>query len=184
MAHPPNGPRDRPGRPPRIDRPCGSVGDALGPRHSGRAFVVAAVLTVLLIWGLLALAFRDWRVRYRARADFGRHAVAAAIDPLASSVPPGVSPPEWRRAVDATHAMLVEVATSGRLDRPQLEALRADLARRVAGARPETARAVLAGIWDAMESKTRLRDPTRRPELAAGPRDASAAPPGPASRAR
>jgi hypothetical protein len=164
MAHEPDGPHG-PARPFRIDRPFGAAFDALGPRHSGRVFVIAAVLTIVLIWGLLYLVFRDWRARYRERADFGRREVATAVDPLAELVPPGVASAEWRRAVEATHAMLAEVTTSGRLDLPQMQALRDDLARRVAGARPETARAVLAGLWEEMESKTRLRDQTRRPEI-------------------
>jgi hypothetical protein len=164
MTHEPDGPPG-PARPHRPHRPSGAAADALGTRHSGRMFVIAAVLTILLIWGVLYLVFRDWRVRYRERADFGRREVATVVDPLADRVPPGIAPAEWRRAVGATHAMLVEVTASGRLDRPQMQALRDDLARHVAGARPETVRAVLAGIWKEMESKTRLRDQTRRPEL-------------------
>lgn len=147
--------------------------DPLGARHSGRVFVMAAVVTILLIWGGLNLAFRDWRADYRERATFGRTAVATAVDPLAGLVPPGVPPAEWRRAVDATRALLVEVTASGRLGLPQMRTLRDDLARHVARARarPETARAELARIWDEMEAQAKLRDETHRPELLSGPRD-------------
>jgi hypothetical protein len=163
MTHEPDGPAG-PARPYRVDRPAGAA-EGMGARHSGRAFVTAAVVTILLIGGGLSLAFHHWRAGYRARADFGRSAVASAVVPLAEQVPPGVPPTQWRRAVDQTRALLVEVTASGRLDRPQMQALRDDLARRVAGARPETARAELARIWDEMEAKTLLRDATRRPEL-------------------
>src|SRR3982750_2690686 len=86
--------------------------DALGPRHSGRVFVTAAALTVLLIWGLLSLAFLDWRSRYRARAAFGRREVAPVVDPLFAMVPPGVAPDDWRGAVATTRLMLEEVTAS------------------------------------------------------------------------
>jgi hypothetical protein len=139
--------------------------------RSGRVFVTAAGVTILLIAGGLSLAFRAWRADYRARADFGRRAVAAAVDPLAELVPPDVPAASWRRAVGATRALLVEVSASGRLDWARLRALRADVARRVARARRETARAELAGIWDQVQAKAILRDRSRRPELLGGPPD-------------
>ena len=39
--------------------------------HSGRWFVLAAGMTVLVIWGTLYLVFRDWRAKYRERALYG-----------------------------------------------------------------------------------------------------------------
>ena len=145
--------------------------------RSGRVVVTTAGVTLLLIAGGLSLSFRAWRTRYLERAEFGRLAVATAVDPLAAVVPAGVPPARWIEAVGATHALLVEVTASGRLEWGQIRALRADVARRVARARPTTARAELAGIWDHIETKTKLRDQTRRPELLGGPPDPAARPP-------
>src|SRR5579862_7141410 len=62
------------------------------PAYSGRRFITVGVLSVLILWGLLYLAFRDWRERYRERAAFGKNYVATAIDPLAKIIPPGTDP--------------------------------------------------------------------------------------------
>src|SRR4051812_6861741 len=82
------------------------------PGRSGRRVVVMVVLLVLVTWGGLYLAFRDWRARYRARALYGATQVATAIDPMAESVPPGPPPDAWRDAVSETHAMLVTLTPS------------------------------------------------------------------------
>jgi hypothetical protein len=116
--------------------------------HSGRRAVIAAVLMIMVLAGGLALAFRDWRIRYRTRADFGARQVASAIDPLAELVPPGISQRAWRRTVAEAHAMLVTLTASNMLDLSDMSALRADLIARVRRARPETARAELATLWD------------------------------------
>src|SRR6185437_12122738 len=81
------GPGDaRPGRRVRVDRSVG--GEAMpAPMSvkrregagSGRVFVTAAVIAVLVLWGSLYLAFRQWRARYRERAAFGAAKVAAAV---------------------------------------------------------------------------------------------------------
>jgi hypothetical protein len=153
--------------------------EALGPRHDGRWFVTLGVLTLIVLWAALYVAFRDWRARHRALAEFGREAVAPTVDPLAKLRPPGVDPTEWVSAVADTHAMLVVVTSSGLLDRPRLEALRAELGQRVAGATPETAVATLRAIWDDMEARAgpiltresqRPPHPPRRPELLGGAR--------------
>jgi hypothetical protein len=39
--------------------------------HSGRRFVVVAVIVVLLTWGGLYLAFQRWRENYRERVALG-----------------------------------------------------------------------------------------------------------------
>ncbi len=116
--------------------------------HSGRRAVITGVLATMVLAGGLALAFREWRVRYRARADFGATQVATAIDPLAGVVPPEVSKTEWRRTVAEAHSMLVTLTASNLLDLSDMRALRADLAQRVDRARPQTARADLAALWD------------------------------------
>jgi hypothetical protein len=145
---------------------------------SGRVLVTSAVLVVLVLWGSLYLAFRQWRSRYQERAAFGARYVAAAIDPLAEVVPAGeipagirvaactgastlitamlpsdVSPDTWRQAVDETHTMLVTVTAANILDLSQMRALRCQIASRVAGARPETSRATLAALWDDLEDQ-------------------------------
>jgi hypothetical protein len=118
---------------------------------SGRVFVAVAVVVVLVVWGSLFLAFRQWKARYRERAELGAAVVARAIDPLAAIVPTGENPQEWRAAVAETHAMLDTVTASNLLDRPGLAILGQQIAARVAAARPETARATLRQVWDEME---------------------------------
>ena len=139
---------------------------------SGRRFVIAAALVMAVTWGGLYLIFRDWRAHHRELAAYGREQVAAAIDPLADLRPPGVEPEEWRTAVALTRKMLEDVTASGLMDRPGLDALRADLEGRVAGsrARPERALGVLAGIWEDMGRKTKLSDKLIRPKLLERPR--------------
>ena len=138
----------------------------LGRPFSGRAFVVAAVATILALWGGLYLAFANWRAGIEERIAFGRAEVVPAIGPLADAVPPGVDPAEWAAAIEATRALLVEVVGTGRLDRPAMIALRDNLADRAGRARPETARAVLAGIWDDMTARLgRIRGDLGRPAL-------------------
>jgi hypothetical protein len=135
-------------------------------RHSGRRFVIGAIVAILAIWGTLYLAFRDWRARHNALADFGRQEVAAAVDPLAEAVPPGVSPAEWREAVADTHRAIAEVMAYG-LSRASMVELRDDLALRVARARPETSRDTLSRIWDETAGLAKLREGTRKPKLLA-----------------
>ena len=49
--------------------------------HSGRRFVVVAVIVVLLTWGALYLAFQRWRANYRARVAYGTSNVVPAVGP-------------------------------------------------------------------------------------------------------
>ncbi len=126
---------------------------AAGEGHSGRRFVAVSVLTILIVWGILYLVFRDWRVRHRTRAAFGASQVASQVDRLAPMVPEGVSPEEWREAVEQTHELLVHLTGANLLDQAGMERLRDELAARVADAQPENARAVLASIWDDMQAR-------------------------------
>jgi hypothetical protein len=123
--------------------------------HSGRRLVVVAGLTILLLWGLLYVIFRDWLARYRARASFGATQVVPVIDGLADAVPPGVDPGDWRAAVRETHAMLRTVTASNLLDLQQMQSLRTELEQTVVRARthPETARDELAGVWNMMADR-------------------------------
>jgi hypothetical protein len=153
----------------RIDRrPGGASAKVLGGAHSGRLFLVAAALGLLVVSGALGLMFRDWRARYRALADYGARQVAPTIDALADHVPPGVKPKQWEDAVSDTHAMLVAVTGAGLLDRQRMEALRSEVAARVAHAEADPGSAVyeLARLWDDMEAKAGpilLRDTSRPP---------------------
>ncbi len=134
----------------RIDATAGGMSPSpdLPAGRSGRRVVIVGVRLVLVTWGGLYLAFRDWRARYRARALYGAMHVATAIDPMAAAVPAGVPPEAWRDAVSETRAMLVTVTSSNLLDMAALRSLRDEVAARVGRARPETARAELAGLWD------------------------------------
>ena len=135
--------------------------------HSGRRAVIAVVLAIMVLAGGLALAFRDWRIRYRARAAFGARQVATAIDPLAEVVPPGISRRAWHQTVADAHAMLVTLTASNMLDLTDMYALRADLAARVRSARPESARADLAALWEELARRAgpNLVKRHPRPEL-------------------
>jgi hypothetical protein len=118
------------------------------PGHSGRRVVIVGMAVLLVLAGTLALIFQDWRVHYRARAAYGASQVATAIDGLAQVIPPDVSRDAWSRCVAEAHAMLVTLTASNMLDLHEMRVLRSDLAARVARARPETARAELAALWE------------------------------------
>ena len=98
--------------------------------HSGRRLVTVAVLSILILWGSLYLAFRDWQGRFRERAAFGKNHVATAIDPLAQVVPTGVDPTEWRQAVQTTHDMIVTLTGSNVLSLDEMKSLRGELTER------------------------------------------------------
>ncbi|CAN5809542.1 hypothetical protein BH23PLA1_BH23PLA1_42990 [soil metagenome] len=136
-------------------------------RVSGRAFVAAAVVTILVGWGVLYLTFSTWREGVEQRIELGKAEVLPAIEPLSSKVPPGVEPGDWNEAIEATRELLILVIGTGRLDAPGLLALRDDLAGRSKRARPETAIAELSRIWDEMTRRylVRLRGDLRRPAL-------------------
>jgi len=157
----------------RIDATAGGMPPSsdLPPGRSGRHVVISGVLLVLVTWGGLYLAFRDWRARYRARALYGESHVATAIDPMAAAVPDGVPPEAWRDAVSETHAMLVTVTASNLLDMAALRSLRGKVAMRAARARPETALSELAGLWDdTLDRAGPLLDRHPRPKLLPPPR--------------
>ncbi len=120
---------------------------------SGRRFVIAGVVTVLLIWGAVSLGFRAWRANYEALAAYGATEVAPVIDSLADRVPPGIDPAAWRQAVADTHAMLLALTGASLLDRPAMEALRAEISALVARSTPETAQHDLTGLWEDLERK-------------------------------
>jgi hypothetical protein len=134
---------------------------------SGRRFVIAGLLATLVIVGAVYLAFLDWRTRYRALAEFGATEIAPLVDPLAVRVPQGIDPLAWRRAVDDTHAMLVALTGAGVLDRPQIEAMRVEIASRAARATPATARGELIALWDDLE---RRAGPVLAPDVGPPPR--------------
>ena len=142
----------------RFDRPRQGGADTSngeaggGSSISGRRFVTAAVVAVLVLWGSLGLAFRHWRDGYRARQAYGERIVVAAIEPLAEVTPAGVDPAAWRNAVVATRAMLKTVTDSNVLDLDRMRALGSRVDARVRSSRPENARAQLAAIWDDAES--------------------------------
>ena len=138
----------------RFDEPPGSAGpDVLGPRRSGRRFVIVGVSVVLAVAVGLGLAFRAWKAHQLALAEFGAREVAPVVDPLAERVPTGVEKAEWGRVVAQGHRLLVALTGSGALDRGRLEALRDELRERIAEARPETAAFVLNAIWTDLEDR-------------------------------
>lgn len=120
----------------------------LSPTHSGRRLVTVAVCSILILWGSLYLAFREWRARFHERVAYGKKHVAPAVDPLGHIVPPDVDPIKWRRAVRETHDMIVTLTGSNVLTLDGMKDLENELTMRIARAQPETARAELAAIWD------------------------------------
>jgi hypothetical protein len=164
----------------------GLVTAEAGRGHSGRRFVVVAVVVVLFTWGGLYLAFQRWRAAYRERAAWGASHVVSAIDPLKEIAPPGVEPADWRNAVDETHGMLLTVVASNLLDLHDMDKLRLELDQSVSRirVRPETAQTELAAIWNTLADRAEFlfqdsKDPTRdrhvRPKILP-PRPAKASP--------
>jgi hypothetical protein len=138
--------------------------------------VLVAGATILILWGMLFLAFRDWRSRYYIRATFGATQVAPMIDSLAEFVPAGLDPQGWRNAVRETHEMLADVTSANLLSLEQMESLRDELLATVhrARAHPETASHELAGVWNAMSDRAEFllkegasgrRKPHTRPSI-------------------
>ena len=126
--------------------------DGGGFFRSGRVFVTALVLVVLVVWGTLNLVFRQWRAGYRERAAYGERVVVAPVEPLALVVPKGEDPEAWRSAVDETRAMLKTLIGSNVLDVNRMRALGERISSEVRTARPDDARAHLSAIWDAAEA--------------------------------
>jgi hypothetical protein len=133
-----------------------------GRDYSGRRFVLSAAVGVALLWGGLYALFYQWRAQYLVRASFGATRVAPAIDGMGTIAPPGVPRDDWEDAVRRTHALVVTLTDSNLLSIPQMEDLRAELLRSVdrALAKPETALAELAAVWDSLADRAAfvLRD--------------------------
>jgi len=145
------------GRSPRVrNRGAGTAAIPwLGPGHSGRRFVILALIAFLIVSGALYLVFREWRAWYRARAAYGASQVAPAIDAFAELNPPDLSPREWRDAVARTHELLVTVTASNLLGLTEMRELRGELQRAAARAQDQPATAVgeLAAVWDDMAER-------------------------------
>jgi hypothetical protein len=85
--------------------------------------------------------------------------VVPAIDPLAEVAPPDAEPTAWRDAVGQTHAMLLSLAGTNQLSIEAMKLRRAKIEHLVnqACARPETAVAKLAVIWNESNKLTDLQ---------------------------
>ena len=120
---------------------------------SGRRFVIAGVIGILLVWGAVLLGFRAWRAQYEALAAYGATQIAPLVDPLADHTPPGVDPVAWRQSVADTHAMLLALTGSAMLEQPMMETLHSEIAALVARSTPLTAQRELTTLWDNLERK-------------------------------
>ena len=109
--------------------------------------MVVFILAIMAIGVALFLSFRGWRARQRARAAFGALRVAPAIDPLLEIEPTLISRNDWRDAVLDTRELLQSATGANLLDRPGMEALREDVARRVSATKPATALTDLLRLW-------------------------------------
>lgn len=115
--------------------------------------MIVAVFSILILWGSLYVAFREWRTRFRERAAYGKQHVATAVDPLGQIVPGDVKPTEWQAAVRETHDMIVTLTGSNILTLNDMKDLESELTVRTARARPETARAELTAIWNDLRQR-------------------------------
>ncbi len=133
----------------------GAQTDTLAKGHSGRRFVLVAGALLLVIWGVLFLVFRDWKMRYQQRAAYGAAQVVPVIDRLATFVPPGIDPDDWRDAVHQTRAMLTTVVGSNLLDIEEMDRLQTELDQctRRAQTNPASARDELASIWNKLADR-------------------------------
>lgn len=120
---------------------------------SGRRFVIFGCIGVVLVWGVLYLAFQAWKSHYEELATFGRTEVAASIEPFAKVMPEGVEPRLWQQAVDDTHTMLIGLTSAGVMDKPTMVSLRDDIRGRTARLTSSNALAELGKIWDDMETR-------------------------------
>ena len=137
-------------------RSVGSERNETAPKgFSGRLFVILGCLIILVVWGVVYLAFLGWRSRYEELAAFGRMEVAASVDPLAKLQPSNVESQAWSKAVADTRTMLIGLTSAGLLGKKEMIALRDDLHDRVARAQayPDNARDVLGKLWDDMEDR-------------------------------
>ncbi len=123
--------------------------------YSGRWFVVSIVIGVLLLWAALYLSFREWKSRYRIRADYGLARVVPIVDSLNELAPPGVAPAAWRDAVERTRDLVKTVVSSNLLDLAEMDRLREELAEAVARSRAAPSSAVdeLASIWNRLSDR-------------------------------
>ncbi len=133
----------------------GAETDALSKGHSGRRFVLVAGALLLVIWGVLFLIFRDWKMRYQRRAAYGIAQVVPAIDRLATIVPPDINADDWQSAVHQTRAMLTTVVGSNLLDIEEMDRLHTELEQctQRAQAHPASARDELASIWNTLADR-------------------------------
>src|SRR4051812_24081731 len=119
--------------PTRIEAGAGPAGaDPLGPARSGRRFVLRATIGLAITWLGLYLSFSGWRASYRRRIARAKAALGPVVDPLIGVRPPEMPEGEWRTTVERTRGMLLMLAGADRLDLSGVEALRRDLAARVA----------------------------------------------------
>ncbi|WP_169979540.1 hypothetical protein [Tautonia rosea] len=134
---------------------------------SGRWFVGAGVVGLLIVWGVLYGLFSIWREGIEERIAFGKTQVVPIVAKLALLEPRGIDQKDWEQAVTDTQAMLEEVVGTGRMDRSRLQSLRSELEQHVVEAHqsPELAPEVLARIWDEMAQLKQFRAGTERPEL-------------------
>lgn len=121
---------------------------------SGRRFIVALVVVILVSWGCLWLGFRSWRSGYEQRALAGRQ-VAHLIRPLTQSRPERISPAQWEDTVDHTEAMLIAVTGSNLLNTKNLDELGVQVKGLVERALkdPEQGPTLLLELWDDMSRR-------------------------------
>lgn len=122
---------------------------------SGRIVVPVLCISILALWAVLYLAFRDWRVRRAERAKVAARHVEETIIPLLAPLldlrPEGITEPEWKDATSATAALLDRLASSGEYEPADLDRVRDDLAKLRANAVRTTALADLVALWDRVQ---------------------------------
>jgi hypothetical protein len=119
--------------------------------HSGRRLVILGLLSLFIIWAILALSFLVWKANYRERIRWGEKAIPSALAPLTECAPPGINPGLWGDTLAETKVMLQRLVRSGILSRTQMQNLEMSLRKQAREVKPEGAGVLVLHIWDTAE---------------------------------
>ena len=143
----------------RAHGPTGGSGSAVpGSGWSGQWFVALGILALAAVAAGLVVGFRGWKARQLALAAYGAEVVAPTVEGLLAKVPPEIDREDWAAIVGESHDLLAALTSAGLLDRPAMEALRAEVADRVAaataeGTAPDAGAVALNTLWNDLERR-------------------------------
>lgn len=109
---------------------------------------------------------------FHERQEFGKTQVAPLVDTLLDLTPKGTPPEEWKAAVGRARQFIEVLCSAEYHGMRGLQTLQKTLRERVdqVSERPETAQAILVGIWDLLENessraRSNRKDWPQRPPL-------------------